>query len=108
MQLITLSLFVFNLLPIPMLDGAEVLSAFLRLVSHQLSPKKSQYDLEMLEGGELTGASSDSRLESSGGDLRLSWMVRVERISGYVTLTLVAFCFVFSVGSELVNRKGSV
>ncbi|CAA7262563.1 unnamed protein product [Cyclocybe aegerita] len=88
----TLSLYFFNLLPLPHLDGTQLLRAFLDIV---LDPRfKEQgfvYDLESLESG--AGHGSRDRDEYAGIRSRKRWKERVVKFANYGTGAVLG-CFV--------------
>jgi S2P endopeptidase len=82
---ITLSLFFFNLLPLPYLDGAEVLSALL----DRLPTRPSEdYDLESTDG--ISQPRNDRR-----------WKQRVEKLTASVTAFLAGSVLLASVWKEI-------
>lgn len=90
----TLSLYLFNLLPLPFLDGSQLLEAFLELALLSLTPNLAEdSELEALEQGASRSQSRDSSRRWKRSKTRVSNVIR----SG--TLGLFGIC----VGLALVN-----
>ncbi|KAG7448191.1 uncharacterized protein BT62DRAFT_890455 [Guyanagaster necrorhizus] len=77
LNMATLSLYLFNLLPLPYLDGSRFLETLLTMVSH--AQVREIYDLEM-------GINTGSRHVSAG------WTVRVERTLRAGTTVVFIMC----------------
>lgn len=99
-QIITLSLFIFNLLPIPKLDGGIILSIVLDIMSSMISTtsasRQYEYSTELMEKGEESHLSSSSTSSRSGG---LRW--QVERGIGLGTIGLLVLVCLFSMWREI-------
>lgn len=98
LETITLSLFVFNLLPIARLDGAQILSLVFDMtspVSH--SSIRDESAAELMEKGEPMG----------GGPLpgrrALDWRKQAERVIGLGTAGLVLIVCVLSTWREVMR-----
>lgn len=93
LETITLSLFIFNLLPIPMLDGAQVLSLTLDLIMRYVAaPKVRDVGFELLEKGQIGDGDGETLLRA--GDTRKNVEMIVTLSSGVLmavvcTLSLV-------------------
>ena len=89
----TLSLYFFNLLPIPHLDGSELLQSFVDLTFDN-QRDMFMYDVEALE-------SSEGHYEvSRKSRRRKAWIIRCFHI---VTTVLVISCILFTILNSLIS-----
>ena len=89
----TLSLYFFNLLPIPHLDGSELLQSFVEL-AFDTQRDMLMYDVEALEssGGDYEGSRKSRR--------RKAWIIRCFHV---VTTTLVISCILITLLNSVVS-----
>jgi len=81
----TLSLYIFNLLPLPLLDGLQFLIILVQLAWGQDDVVTNEYDLEALE------VSRDRRIISTGGNQS---RFQLANIVPKMTILLFAYCLV--------------
>jgi S2P endopeptidase len=81
----TLSLYIFNLLPLPLLDGLQFLITFVEMAWGQDNGVMNEYDLEAL------AVSRDQRTRSTGGN---RWSFQLANVVPKVTIVLLAGCLV--------------
>ncbi len=97
MEMITLSLFVFNLLPIATLDGGQIFGLLLDICQSWLYGRPSpQYLAEVMEEGK--GTIAPSVLFRA-----ISRRHRVERYVGLVTTAVTAWVCIFSIAREIIG-----
>ncbi|TRM59043.1 hypothetical protein BD626DRAFT_509577 [Schizophyllum amplum] len=92
LELATLSLFLFNLLPLPMLDGEQYAHGVLDLVLGQGSPY-DEFDVEALESAEAGEAPADGRTWSSERSVK-RLKARIQKVTTRVTTSLLVACLV--------------
>ncbi|KAG9018630.1 hypothetical protein FRB90_011116 [Tulasnella sp. 427] len=97
LQIISLSLFIFNLLPIPKLDGGLILGILMDIGGSAISAtspsRRYEYSAELMEKGENLSSSSIS----PGGNLRR----QVERAIGLSTIGLLLLVCLLSAWREV-------
>lgn len=89
----TLSLFFFNLLPIPHLDGSELLQSFLDLAFHT-QRNAFTYDVEALESNEG---------DYEGSRRRRRWKAWIVKCFHVVTTALVASCILITLLNSMIS-----
>lgn len=77
----TLSLYIFNMLPLPHLDGSQFLKTILQLSSDDVDMERDEYDLEALQ---------DTHYQVRRR--RVRWKERVPRYIPKITTGLFVFC----------------
>ena len=83
----TLSLYVFNLLPLPLLDGSHFLKTLLNITrGRDNGVTTEEYDLEALEAGERQGSSRG-----------LWWRIQLAGVTPKVTLGLFGACIALEI-----------
>lgn len=88
----TLSLYVFNLLPLPLLDGSHFLKTLLHMAwGHDNGEVTDEYDLEAL-------ASRERRSRSRG----LWWNNQVAGVTSKMTLGLFSACIALEIANTIV------
>jgi len=85
LMMATLSLYIFNLLPLPLLDGLQFLIILVQLAWGQDDVVTNEYDLEALE------VSRDRRIISTGGNQS---RFQLANIVPKMTILLFAYCLV--------------
>jgi S2P endopeptidase len=89
----TLSLFFFNLLPIPYLDGSELLESFVDLAFHTQRDAFT-YDVEALESNER---------DYEGFRRRRRWKALIVRCFHVVTTALVASYILITLLNSMIS-----
>ncbi|KAI5886689.1 uncharacterized protein SCHCODRAFT_02517320 [Schizophyllum commune H4-8] len=111
LELATLSLFLFNLLPLPMLDGEQFLRSLLDLVLGDASPY-DEYDVAALEDAEAGfGAAQSTGGRTSSGSVRRRrswrpqdaerWKERVCKGATTVTMGSLGTCVVLGMAQSV-------
>ena len=93
LKMATLSLFFFNLLPIPHLDGSELLQSFLDLAFHT-QRNAFTYDVEALESNEG---------DYEGSRRRRRWKAWIVKCFHVVTTALVASCILITLLNSMIS-----
>jgi len=89
----TLSLFFFNLLPIPHLDGSELLQAFVDMAFNS-QRKTFTYDVEALQSNEG---------DYEGSRKRRKWKAWIIKCLHVVTTALVASCILMTLLNSMLS-----